>query len=190
MLFSQFHFKVPYPSPLSCSLLTNLPNLSTALTAWIHTCSLAQCWQLWNLQQFKDAQWANYGRKRNAAENSETDELQDATLCLLCDMWWQKIMNWIIDYKQNEVHTLCMPAGGMYDGNSKCSHSYINTRMYRNTFRHKYMSHTEICVCLDRKRRVTSRYTGYFTAIHKAESETCRPSPSHLKAAHGHSQGF
>lgn len=97
-LFSQFHFKAPYLSPLSCSFLINLPNLSTALTAWIHSCSLAHCWQLWTQQQFEDTQWQNYGRKNNTEENSETDELQGATLCQVLVTWHAVAKNYDLNY--------------------------------------------------------------------------------------------
>lgn len=96
-LFPQFHFKAPYPSPLSCSLPINLPSLITALTAQIHSCSLAHCWQLWTLQQCKDTQWQNYGRKNNAEENSETDELQCATL-------WQVLATWHVVAKNHDLN--------------------------------------------------------------------------------------
>jgi len=58
-LLSQFHLKVLHPSPLSCSLPSNLPSHSTALSAQIRSCSSAQCWQLWSLQQCTDAQSQN-----------------------------------------------------------------------------------------------------------------------------------
>lgn len=78
--------------------------------------------------------------------------VQHCAKYLLHDMWWQKMMTWIIDYKQKQAPTLCMPAGGRYDWDSKCSHSYINTHTYRNTFRHIDMAkcYTERCISLDR----------------------------------------